>query len=129
MRAVLYEFGHAFPKGIGNIKRIDAILEEPNCDLPSLVRDKCKGLVKQIAEQTIRNDAKTRAAKEMAATADTAPSFSNHRGNVTIELDGVQDDPRGIGAGTNAGKEAAYAGGDCVGQQDCARDLGHADQG
>ncbi len=71
LRAVLYEFGHVIPKGIGNIKRIDAILEEPNCDLPTLVCDECRDLVKQIAEQTIRIDAKTKAAKEMAAAADT----------------------------------------------------------
>ena len=71
LRAVLYEFGHVIPKGIGNIKRIDAILEEPNCDLPTLVCDECQDLVKQIAEQTIRIDAKTKAAKEMAAAADT----------------------------------------------------------
>jgi len=30
LRAVLYEFGHTVPKGIGNIKRIDAILEVAN---------------------------------------------------------------------------------------------------
>ncbi len=71
LRAVLYEFGHVIPKGIGNIKRIDAILEEPNCDLPTLVCDECQDLVKQIAEQTIRIDAKTKTAKEMAAAADT----------------------------------------------------------
>lgn len=72
LRAVLYEFGHAFPKGIGNIKRIDAILEEPNCDLPALVRDECRDIARQIAEQTIRIEVKTKMAKEMAATADTA---------------------------------------------------------
>lgn len=72
LRAVLYEFGHAVPKGIGNIKRIDAILEEPNCDLPMLVRDECRDIVKQIAEQTIRIDAKTKTAKEMAAQTETS---------------------------------------------------------
>ena len=72
LRAVLYEFGHVIPKGIVNIKRIDAILEEPNGDLLTLVRDECQDLVKQIAEQTIRIDTKTKTAKEMAARADTA---------------------------------------------------------
>jgi transposase len=72
LRAVLYEFGCAVPKGIGNIKRFDAILEEPDSDLPALVRDECRDLVKQIAEQTTRIDARTKTAKEMAATADTA---------------------------------------------------------
>ena len=70
LRAVLYEFGHAVPKGIGNIKRFDVVLEDPNCDLPALVRDECGDLVKQIAEQTIRIDAKTKTAKEMATTVD-----------------------------------------------------------
>lgn len=46
LRAVFYEFGHAVPKGIGNIKRFDAILEEPHSNLPALVRDECRGLVK-----------------------------------------------------------------------------------
>ena len=66
LRAVLYEYGHAAPKGIGNIKRIDA---------------------------------KTKAAKEMAATADTArllqmmPLLGHEfmpcqAVDVTIELDG-----------------------------------------
>jgi len=67
-----HEFGYAVAKGIGNIKRIEAILEEPNCDLPALVRTECRDLVKQIAEQTVRIDAKTKMAKELAATADTA---------------------------------------------------------
>jgi len=72
LRAVLYEFGHTVPKGIGNIKRIDAILEVANCDFPPLVRTECWHLVNQIAEQTTRIDAKTKTAKEMAATVDTA---------------------------------------------------------
>jgi len=71
LRAVLFEFGHTVPRGIGNIKRIDTILEAPNCGLLTLVRDVYRDLVKQIAEQTIRIDAKTKTAKEMAATADT----------------------------------------------------------
>jgi hypothetical protein len=48
--------------------------------------------------------------------------------DVTIELDGSQDDPRGIVAVTNAGKDAPHADGDRAGQQDGARDLGHADE-
>lgn len=67
LRAVLYEFGHVVPQGIGNVKLIDAILEQPNCDLPALARIECADLVKQIAEQTAKIDAKTIAAKEAAA--------------------------------------------------------------
>jgi len=203
LRAVLYEFGHAFPKGIGNIKRIDAVLEEPNCDLPTLVRDECQDIARQIAEQTIRIEVKTKAVKEMAAAADTArrlqtmpgvgpltalaveafapamQSFKRGRDfaawlglvprqhssggkerlgrvskagqadirrlliigapllhvnmhcravDVTIELDGAQENHRGIVVGADAGKEAAHAGGGCAGQQDGARDLGHANE-
>jgi transposase len=71
LRAVLYEFGHVVPQGIGNVKLIDAILEQPNCDLPALARIECADLVKQIAEQTAKIDAKTIAAKEAAARAET----------------------------------------------------------
>jgi transposase len=71
LRAVLYEFGHVVPQGIGNVKLIDAILEQPNCGLPALARIECADLVKQIAEQTAKIDAKTIAAKEAAARAET----------------------------------------------------------
>ncbi len=33
LRAVLYEFGHIVPRGIGRIKRIETIVEAPNSDL------------------------------------------------------------------------------------------------
>lgn len=72
LRAVLCEFGHVVPQGIRNIKRIEAILGEPNNDLPALVRTECWDLIKQIAEQTVRINAKTKTAKDLAATVDTA---------------------------------------------------------
>src|SRR5690606_21027193 len=37
LRAVLYEYGHIVPQGIGHLKRIEAILEGANSDLPELV--------------------------------------------------------------------------------------------
>jgi len=80
LRAVLYEFGHTVPTGIGNIKRIDAFLEVANCDLPPLVRTECWDLVNQIAEQTTQIDANTKTAKEMAATVDTARRFQTMPG-------------------------------------------------
>jgi transposase len=49
--AVLYEFGHVVPQGIGNVKLIDAILVQPNCDLPALARIGCADLAKQIAKK------------------------------------------------------------------------------
>jgi len=72
LRSVLYEYGHTFPKGIGHIKRIEAILDEPNSDLPALVRTECQDLIEQIAEKTIRIEAKTKKVKELSAQADTA---------------------------------------------------------
>lgn len=72
IRAVLYEYGHVFPAGIGHLKRIEALVEDPNCDLPALVTAECRDLLAQIAEKTDRIDAKTKALKKLAAETDTA---------------------------------------------------------
>jgi transposase len=71
-RALLYEFGHAIPQGIGHLKRIEAILDGAGCDLPAIVRDECRDLMAQIAEKTARIDARTKAVKRLAETSDTA---------------------------------------------------------
>jgi len=72
LRAVLYEYGHVFPAGIGHLKRIEALVEDPACDLPVLVVAECRDLLAQIAEKTDRIDAKRKALKELAAGTDTA---------------------------------------------------------
>jgi transposase len=72
LRAVLYEYGHVFPAGIGHLKRIEALVEDPTCDLPVLITAECRDLLAQIAEKTDRIDAKTKALKELAAGTDTA---------------------------------------------------------
>ena len=72
LRAVLYEYGHVFPVGIGHIKRIEVLVEDPNCDLPALITTECRDLLAQIAEKTDRIDAKTKALKELATGTDTA---------------------------------------------------------
>lgn len=72
LRAVLQEYGHVFPAGIGHLKRIEAVLEDPACDLPVLIVAECRDLLAQIAEKTDRIDAKTKALKELAAGTDTA---------------------------------------------------------
>ena len=72
LRAVLYEYGHTIPQGIGQIKRIEAILDEPNSDLLPLVREECADLIKQIAEQTVRIEDRNKKIKELAAQTDTA---------------------------------------------------------
>lgn len=72
LRGIVYEYGHTVPQGIGQIKRIEAILAAEHSDLPVLVREECRDLLAQIAEKTERIDARTRTAKGLAAQADTA---------------------------------------------------------
>ena len=72
LRSVLYEYGHVVPKGMAHLRRIEAILEEPNSDLPALVREECQDLIEQIAEKTARIEAKTKKAKELSLVTDTA---------------------------------------------------------
>jgi transposase len=72
LRAQLYEFGHTVPQGIGHLKRIEAIIEAPNSDLPLLVREECRELLEVIAETTGRIAAKTRKIEALAAETDTA---------------------------------------------------------
>jgi len=67
LRAVLYEFGHIVPQGIGRIKRIEMIFEAPNSDIPELVREECRDLIKQIAEKTDRIEARMKKIKEISA--------------------------------------------------------------
>lgn len=39
LRACLYEYGYAVPQGLHHLKRIEEILDEPNSDLPKLMRE------------------------------------------------------------------------------------------
>ena len=72
LRATLYEYGHTVPQGIGHIKRIEAILDESDSDLPALVCEECRDLLAQIAEKTTRIDERTRRIKTLAAETDVA---------------------------------------------------------
>jgi transposase len=72
LRACLYEYGHVVPQGIHQIKRIDEILDEPNSDLPALMRAECRDLLEQIAEKTVRINSKTAKIKVLAVEADAA---------------------------------------------------------
>ncbi|MES0026596.1 MULTISPECIES: IS110 family transposase [unclassified Mesorhizobium] len=72
LRAVLYEYGHIVPQGIGHLKRIEAILEESNSGLPELVREECRDLIDQLAQKTERIEAKTGQIKKLAAQTGTA---------------------------------------------------------
>ena len=72
LRAGLYEYGHAVPQGIRQIRQIEEILCDPNSDLPDLMREECLELLKQIAETTVRIDARTAKIKALSADDDTA---------------------------------------------------------
>jgi transposase len=72
LRSVLYEYGHTVPQGLGHLRRIEDMLDEPRCDLPVLVRDECRDLLAQIAEKTARIDERTGRIKALAAETDTA---------------------------------------------------------
>lgn len=72
LRAVLYEYGHVFPIGFCHVQRIAAVVEDPSCDLPTLVISECQDLLAQIAEKTERIETKTKVLKGLAAETDTA---------------------------------------------------------
>lgn len=72
LRACLYEYGYAVPQDLHQLKRIAEILDEPNSDLPKLVREECRDLLEQIAAKTARINARTVKIKALAAKADTA---------------------------------------------------------
>lgn len=72
LRACLYEAGHVVPQGIGQITRIQEILDEPGNDLPDLMREECQDLLEQIGEKTARINARMQKIKAMAAETDTA---------------------------------------------------------
>lgn len=72
LRATLYEYGQSVPQGIGHLKRIEAIPEEPPSNLPLLLREECRDLLVQIAEKTARIDEWTGRIKALAAETDTA---------------------------------------------------------
>lgn len=69
---MLYEYGHVFPVGLAHLKRIEALVEGPGCDLPVLVVTECQDLLAQIAEKTERIGDKTKTLKALAAETDTA---------------------------------------------------------
>lgn len=72
LRAVLYECGHVFPVSLAYLKQMDALVEDPACDLLGLIVAECRDLLVQIAEKTERIDAKNRKLKALASETDTA---------------------------------------------------------
>ncbi|WP_247886301.1 IS110 family transposase [Brucella intermedia] len=59
VRAMLYEYGHVVPVGIGHIKRLEAALNDVANNLPDLVREEGLDLLAQIGEMTAKIDSKT----------------------------------------------------------------------
>jgi transposase len=49
LRAVLYEHGHIFLIGLGQLKRMEVLVKDENCDLPAMIREECRDLLSQIA--------------------------------------------------------------------------------
>lgn len=72
LRACLYEYGYTVPQGLHHLKRIEEILDETSSDLPDLMREECRDLLKQIAEKTIRINERTMKIKSLSAEADMA---------------------------------------------------------
>lgn len=72
LRSTLYEDGHAFPADIVHLKKIVELLEDPTCDLPSLVMTEGQDLLSQIAQKTERIKAKNKLIKELAKQSDVA---------------------------------------------------------
>ncbi len=72
LRAHLYEFGLTVPKGLAQLKRIAAIVEDPESGLLELVREECRDLIDQIAEKTARINARMKRIRAVAAETDTA---------------------------------------------------------
>jgi len=71
LRAALYEYGHVFPVGIWQLKRMEAVVRDPDCTLPALIVAESQDLLAQIAEKTERIEAKTKSLKSLAAETDT----------------------------------------------------------
>lgn len=72
LRATLYECGHVFPVGIGALKRMDELVNDPGWSLPALILSECKDMLAQIAEKTERIEAKNTQIKTLAAEGDSA---------------------------------------------------------
>lgn len=66
LRCVLYEYGHVVPRGVAHQKRLQEIVEAEDNKLPALVREECFDLLAQIAEKTVRIEARTKRANKLA---------------------------------------------------------------
>jgi len=67
LRAHLYEYGYIVAQGIGHLGRLEEILNEPNSELPELVRELGRVLLEQIAGKTEAVQGLDRRIKDLAA--------------------------------------------------------------
>jgi len=72
LRPVFYEYGHLISTGIGHLKRLETIIEGDNSDLPWLVHEECRDLLRQIAEKTQRIEAKAKQIASLATQTELA---------------------------------------------------------
>ncbi|WP_018860470.1 IS110 family transposase [Rhizobium sp. 42MFCr.1] len=72
LRAVLYEYGHVVPLGLGHIKRMEALVDDADSALPKLVREECSDLLAQISEKTARIEDKTKKIAGLAQQSNVA---------------------------------------------------------
>jgi transposase len=72
LRSHLYEFGYVAPQGIGNVARLEEVIEDPSSDLPQVARDICRELLDQIAHLTTRIHVLKKTIDTMAKEAETS---------------------------------------------------------
>ena len=72
LRAHLYEYGYIVPQGIGHQGRLQEILDEPNSELPELVREVGRTLLEQIAAKNDAILSMDQKMRHLAAQSDNA---------------------------------------------------------
>ena len=72
LRSHLYEFGYVAPQGIGHLRRLEEVIEDPNAQLPQLARDICRELLDQIAQLNTRIIALKKTIDTMSKEAETS---------------------------------------------------------
>jgi len=71
LRAGLYEFGFAVPIGIKNVKRLEAYVENDECDLPDLAREEFRDQIALISDISAQIEAKSKKLTRVSGTSDT----------------------------------------------------------
>ncbi len=71
LHAHLYEFGYIAPYGIHHMGRIEEIIADETTDIPTAVREICRGLIEQIADLTVRTDKLKKHIDAMSREAET----------------------------------------------------------